>query len=393
MRLSITGLVLALATPRVLSQGTDLGGGIVTRVGVEYLADLSLDVRDIGQFIATDGGSLIATGIYTDGRNSETIPGLKFPLSKLTSDLASDGVGKATPNYLFHLYGISDQSKDTTKLQGNSLYADAFVRSALRGGEESAGTAALVLSVWMYATHVLHHGFDTCQKRALADNPSQFPMEGGGMDEFIALWVGSAQQPASNVGFGLYAFSERAGTFFGTGSEADESAVNANIKSLYQQGASLLSIDGACSQSEPDTPKLLWTIAQQIIGQMQIPLMQMLVKSIDDRDQEATRLYALAVVPQIAQCRPSIFKRLNEDLVQGSPQFSKADQILSDLQSVYSCLGFTCAEMGKYRSKSDDGNPLKCPPSESSVPMALYQPTSSVHPVSFQYNLLHFFAE
>jgi hypothetical protein len=385
MRLSIIGLVLALATPRVLSQGTDLGGGIVTRVDVEYLADLSLDVRDIGQFIATEGGIVIATGIYADGRNAEPVPGLKFALDRLTKDLASDGVGKATPNYLFHLYGLSDESKDTTKLQGNSFYADSFVRTALGGGKESAGTAALVLSVWMYATHVLHDGYSTCQKMTLADSQAQFTLGGGGMDEFIALWIGSAQQPASNVGFGLYALAERAGSFFATGSEADESRVNANIKSLYQQGAALLSIDGACSKKEPDTPELLWSIAQQIIMQMHVPLMQMLIKSIIDRDEEATRMYALAVVPQIAQCRPSIFKRLNEDLLKGSPQFSKADQIMSDLQKVYSCLGFTCAEMGKYQSNSvDGGNSPKCPTVEFSVPMALYQPTSAIHSVSFQ---------
>jgi hypothetical protein len=391
MRLSTAGLVLALATPRVLSQGTDLGGGVVTRVDVEYLADLSLDVRDIAQFIATEGGSAIATEIYVDGRNSETAPGIKYPMYKLINDLANDGVGKATPNYLFHLYGLSDESKDTTKLQGNSRYADSFVRSALTGGKENAGTAALVLIVWMYATHALYHGFEICQKMALADNPGQFTLAGGGMDEFIGLWIGSAQQPASNVGFGLYAFAERAGTFFGTGSEADESDVNANIKSLYQQGASIVSIENACSKNEPDSPRLLWSIAHQIVGQMHIPLMQMLIKSIVDRDEEATRLYALAVVPQIAQCRPSIFKRLDEDLLNGSPQFSKADQILSDLQKVYSCLGFTCAEIGTYTSTSNGGS-AKCPALEFSMPMALYQPTSNVHSVSC-YTLLHFSAE
>jgi hypothetical protein len=380
MRLSIAGLVLALATPHVLSQGTDLGGGIVTRVDVEYLADLSLDVRDIDQISVAVGSSAAATDIYSGGRNSETSPGIKFALYRLSEDLANAGVEKATPNYLFHLYGLSDESKVTTKLQANSLYADAFVRSALGGAKENAGTAALVLSVWMYATHVLHNGFDTCQKMALADNPGQFTLAGGGMDEFIGLWIGSAQQPASNVGFGLYAFAERAGTDFGTGSASDESRVNANIKSLYQQGASILSIAGACSPNEPDSPKLLWNIGQQIIVQTHIPLMQMLIKSIADRNEEETRLYALAVVPQIAQCRPSIFKRLNEDLLQGFPQFSRAEQILNDLRSVYSCLGFTCADIGKY-----EGTP-KCPSptSEFSVPMALYQPTSRVHPVSYQ---------
>jgi hypothetical protein len=383
MRLSIAGIVLALATPRVLSEGTDLGGGIITRVDIEQLADLSLDVRDIGQYIITEGGSALATEIYTDGRNAETAVGFKYPLRKLSSDLASDGVGLATPNYLFHLYGLSDSSKDTTKLQANALYADAFVRSALTAGKEIAETAALVLNVWMYATYALYHGFDTCQKRVLADNPDQFTMAGGGMDELIGLWIGSAQQPASNVGFGLYAFSERAGTFFGTGSEAEESDVNANIKSLYQQGASILSITDACSANEPETPELLWSIVHQIIGQMHIPLMQMLIKSILDRDEQATSMYALAVVPQIAQCRPSVFKRLNEDLLAGSPQFSKADRILSDLQTIYSCLGFTCAEIGEY--KSTNGESPTCSTVELSLPMALYQPTTDVHPVSCQY--------
>ena len=141
----VSSLLVTSAT--VDSQGTDLGGGVVTRLDVEYLADLSLDIRDMKQFVTTQDGRNVATEIYVDGRNAETQPGLKFPLRKLSETLASAGASEATPNYLFHLYGLSDRSTDMSKLQDNALYADAHIRSSILAGQELAPTAVLVLSM------------------------------------------------------------------------------------------------------------------------------------------------------------------------------------------------------------------------------------------------------
>ena len=378
---SAIGLSLLLTAATVASQGTDLGGGVVTRIDVEYLADLSLDVRDMKQFVTTDDGRNVATEIYVDGRNAETQPGLKYPLRKLSETLASDGVSAATPNYMFHMYGLSDRSIDLSKLQDNALYADAHIRSSILAGEELAPTAALVLSMWMYATHVLHNGVDTCQKLTEADNPQQFDLAGGGMDEFIALWIGTGQKHGSSEGSSLYALAQGVGTSFG--SAQTEVAVNQNIKLLYQEGASLLSRSGACSKERPETAKQLWSIASRILVQAHIPIMQLLIQSIVDKDADKAALFALAVVPQAAQCRPSTFKRLRENLLSGNPNFSKSKQILKDLQEIYPCLGFTCDDIGSYGS-----NEPSCESTADDREMAQYKPSTGVHPVrSFVFSM------
>jgi hypothetical protein len=371
---AIAGYLLAAAlTPVVSAQATELGGGVVTRFDVEYLADLALDVRDIAQYISSDGKST-AFQIYVDGRNSENEPGLRFALSRLSSTLSATGVGAATPNYLFQLYGLADRSIDLQKLQDNALYGDSYVRTAIQSGSEHAATAILVLNVWMYATHLLHSGVDICHRLTEADNPQQFKLNGGGMDEFIGLWIGTSQEAGGESGGSLYSLTESAAQIFG--SVDLEAPANKKIKLLYQQGAAILSSTGACSKSKPETAQGLWNVASQIISTMYTPLMQMLIYNILQRDVVGTELFAMALVPQVAQCRPSTFKRLREELLSESINFDKATQILSDLRDTYSCFGITCEDVGIF----DKEFQLECIPSLN-VPMAQYQPSSAVGPV------------
>lgn len=384
MRFSLPAIGCLLAvflTPVVSDQETELGGGVVTRFDVEYLADLSLDVRDIAQYISSDGKSS-ANQIYEDGRNAENAPGFKFALSQLSNTLSATGVGAATPNYLFHLYGLADRSIDLQKLQDNSLYADSYIHTAIQSGHEHAAASILVLSVWMYATHLLHTGVDICHKLTEADNPQQFSINGGGMDEFIALWIGTGQEAGEESGSSLYALTEKADQLFGTSDT--EAPANTKLKLLYQQGAAILSSTGACSKSKPETAQGLWNVASQIISTMYIPLMQMLIYYIHQRDVIGTELYAMALVPQASQCRPSTFKRLREELMSGSPNFDKAAQILSDLRDTYSCFGITCDDVGIF----DEEFQGECS-SSLNAPMAQYQPSSDVGPVRTTFPCLH----
>ncbi|OEU06014.1 hypothetical protein FRACYDRAFT_256949 [Fragilariopsis cylindrus CCMP1102] len=65
---------------------TDLGGGVVTRTDVEYLADFSLDVRDIDQSIAA-GNNNAALQIYLNGKHSQRPDGGNlFKLTELSTN-------------------------------------------------------------------------------------------------------------------------------------------------------------------------------------------------------------------------------------------------------------------------------------------------------------------
>ena len=375
---------------RVAAQGTDLGGGVVTRTDVEYFADLTLDVRDIEQSIAS-GNNNAALKIYLNGKHSEREIGDLFKLTYLSTDLANDSIAQATPIFLFQLYGLGGRSIDLNEISDNAAYADSYVRSAIQNGRSTASTAALILNVWMYAADILYKGINICQKRTEADSPYMFDIAGGGLDEFIALWIGSGQTHGSSEGFGLYALAEQADRLFIAANDANgpssvdkalaESSVNQQLKLLYQEGASIFSIPDVCTKDNVDTPKKLWSVINRMNTQMYIPLVQMLTVSILEQDALATDLYATAVIPQAAQCRPSIYDRLKEELLEGEPNFQRTEFILKDLQEIYSCFGISCSDIGMIAKDYAGFNMPACLVARGDAPMALYRPNTDVQPV------------
>jgi len=380
-------------TCRVAAQGTDLGGGVVTRTDVKYLADFSFDVRDIDQSI-TSGNNIAALQIYLNGKHAQRQEsGGLLKLSQLSTNLANEPITQATPIFLFQLYGLGGRSVDLNKLSDNKAYADSYLRSAIQNGLPTASIATLILNVWMYAADILYKGVNTCQQRTEADNPSQFDIGGSsGLDESIALWIGSGQTHGSSEGYSLYALAEKADRMF-IATEEDtnlpstenkalaEASVNQQLKLLYQEGASMFSIPDACSKTNIDTPKKLWSVITRINTQMYIPLIQMLIISILENDASATYLYATAVIPQAAQCRPSIFDRLKEELLEGEPNFQRTEFILKDLQEIYSCFGIKCSDIGVVTKENGGFNVPTCLAARNNAPMALYRPSTDVHPV------------
>jgi len=117
-------------------------------------------------------------------------------------------------------------------------------------------------------------------------------------------------------------------------------------------------------------------------NQMYIPLIQMLIVSILEKDASATELYATAVVPQASQCRPSIYDRLKEELLEGEPDFQRTEFILKDLQEIYSCFGISCSDIGMVSKDYGDVKIPACLAANDDTPMALYRPSTDVHPIA-----------
>jgi hypothetical protein len=260
-------------------------------------------------------------------------------------------------------------------LDKQAKYADNHVRSAI-SSKYKAGEAILALNIWMYATHLLYKGIDTCQKLTLADEPEAFNLGGGGMDEFIALWIGNNEGSGGVDGNSLYGLTQHAAGLFGA--THPEAAVNRELKALYQEGSAVLSFPNACTKNDDRAVPQLWAVAQRMISKMMIPLMQLLIDALFQEDLERVKLYALAVIPQTVQCRPSTYKRLKDELLGTTVAFSKKAELLVDLEDLYSCLGFTCVDIGSY---TQDQIPA-CTDKPASFPIAGYVPTSNVQSVS-----------
>mmetsp|Transcript_26986 Transcript_26986/g.63105 ORF Transcript_26986/g.63105 Transcript_26986/m.63105 type:complete len:471 (-) Transcript_26986:155-1567(-) len=115
---------------------------------------------------------------------------------------------------------------------------------------------------------------------------------------------------------------------------------------------------------------------------MYIPLMQMLIISILEKDAMSTELYATAIVPQVSQCRPSVYDRLKEELLDGQQNFQRTNVILQDLQEIYSCFGITCSDIGTVAKEYADFKMPECLAARENTPMALYKPSSGVQPIA-----------
>lgn len=378
-------LLLSLFSSTTQAQGTDLGGGIVTRTDVKYYADLTLDIKDMSQSF---GNSDVVLDIYDNGRNSQQPSGLKFKLKELSDKMAEKGVMEATPTFLFQLYGLAEESTNVDDLAQQFNYANNNVRVAITGGKDQAPQAALVFNLWMYASHLLYQGVEKCQTMTEADNPELLDLGGGGMDEFIALWIGTGETHSSKDGFGLYALAQKAAAMFDGGYIGNEAIANNALKLLYHEGSQYLNVKGACTKDVPDTPKLLYSVATRMMSIMYIPLIQLLIDSILTRNAELTVLYATAIIPQAAQCRVTTYNRLREYLLTGMPRFDKTEIILRDIQDIYACFGLMCDDVGAYMSTPSDVSFPFCTIAKSDASMAGYQPTSDVLPVSILLLLL-----
>lgn len=337
------GIVLLL-TSSVTSQdamGVNLGGGIVTRTDVRQYANITLDVRDmLGATSQQDALLLYNSGRHVVAGNS------LLSLLAIHNELR-DAEFK-TLDFVFYQYGLAAMNQNT-----DPDFVKNYVTKAVKDNQFGFATdAVLSLTLWQYAIHLLYQGVMDCDTRTEADRPELLDIGGGGLDEFIALWIGASQTPASSEGFGLYAWTERIGEIFGV--KHPEAAVNSHIKVLYQEGAVALSPSGSCSPSSSKTVGQLYRVAVQISDQMMVPLFQWLIYSIVTRDLPMTELYARAVIPHLSQCRPSQFTVLSEYLADGI-QFDKDTEIIRMLHESLSCFGLTCKDIGVMGSHANSG--------------------------------------
>lgn len=359
--------------------GTELGGGIVTRTNQELLADLPLDVRNIKEQLDQGNGGA-ALDIYLTGRNAESAPGIKKSLQSLTDELVNGFPNDATPNFLYQLYGLaSEQRTETQALQDQAKYAENYIRTALGSNYKDAGDAILVLNVWMYATHLLYNGIHTCQKMINSDEQGLFQLGGGGMDEFIALWIShdAGSGTSAGSGSGLYGMTNHAAGLFG---ETGEAPANTALKELYHEGTVVLTFPEVCKANDERTIPQLWTVVQRMTTNMMIPLMQLLIDALLQEDAERVKFLSLAVVPQVAQCRPSLYKRLKQELLGTTVAFSRNRDIISDLQRAFDCFGFSCSDVGAYNVGEIELP--QCEDFPANYPIAEYTPTTQVHNVS-----------
>ena len=376
MRMRFSFLLVALAGCfRVVSSQTSLASGTVTTLtNVQQYADLAQDLAELQKYVAT-GATDRFLSLFRNGLHSQDSSGNPFALADL-GDALETSTDK-TPAFLYHLHGITDRSTNFPfELAGQQDYINKFVEEIATENLNYGVDAILTVSVWMYATHLLYDGVYRCHLQTKADDPTQLsPLGGAGFDEFIALYIGEGQELGTDSGDSLYRWSQVMGDFFGT--TDPETPVNTNIVLLYKKAKDALSVEGACTSAVPGTVTELWKIATMIVSQMSIPLFQGLLYSVIENDADGAKVYAKALVPQTAKCRPSTYKRLKQNLLDEGVNLGAAAQILEDLQAAYACFGYTCKAIGNYNNDER----LECNVDKYNPSLAGYDPLTDVSAV------------
>ena len=378
-------------TRKSLARTELLSKSVVTPSDVEDQARLALDLRDMKELLANQD-FVNARQLYVTGRNSNLYDKegndlhQKRSLKQLSFN-ATYGFYDEDPTFLFHTYGLSALSTSPSKKAGKEelmihyTYAHDFVGELL--ADVASGTLAVeaivALNLWMYVAHELWQSVSECAYSTLnrMDGSTLENVNAKGaqsFDEAIAYWIGEGQSNGDTDGYALYNLAQTAGDAFDT--IDTEAYANSKIKRLYEEGRALLSFEAACTE-DSNTLEQLWHVTNEMVSQMMIPLVQMLILSMKERDYHRIQIYAIAIVPQISACKPSIYRYLKSELIQQTYKSSSFDKILEELQNSFSCLGLSCEDIGAY----GEAVPM-CQNKPFNSPLAGYTPTGSTESYS-----------
>lgn len=360
------GNVTPPSTPTVIANGL-----YTTTTYVEDRLKIAHDVRDIEKALKS-GNKNLAIEIYSNGLNSDIFDsnGLKVGQRSLKSfSVTETQEMQQEPTFNFFRYALGD-SDGAFRLRSVDEYADVISTTAFDNTKDPtiASEAVIALNLWMYVTHELYQTLDNCKNKRLADDDGIHSI-----DEAVAYWIGDSQQAGSGEqGHVLYALAERTGELFGQ-EQNGQSRTNRNIIRLFNQAKVEISFPDACI-ANPYTHERLREVLTKIISLMTVPLIQSLIYNLERNDRDRVQIYAYSVVPLFAGCDPATFDFLNEQLIGMKYNAIDVDEIITRLQSGYSCLGLTCADVGVFKT----GELPECTEVPSLNPLAGYKPARDV---------------
>ena len=308
--------------------------------------------------------------LYEDGQQDG------FSLRQLSLDAASKyGTSPYYNIYRagFELLGTEEEGDDPLQFDGQSVdvYADTVVQDLfLLDVTHIEGEAALTMNVAMAFWGSLWNVLESCKND---DRPGM----NKALDEAAAFWVGAGQVKGDGqFGYFFYNAAQFAGAKFNQNQGDSEVFVNENVlATLGNIQADIAS--GTCATE--DGYKIIRREVKVLMGHLNRVLVQMMIYRIQTvtpgEDSDFVELYALALLPQIASCNPDAYYRLVDLTIGSNVTPSNQKSVVETLQSVYSCLLLTCADVGAYQGSRVPA----CSDSTNTFPQIVgYQPENDV---------------
>ena len=307
------------------------------------------------------------------GRNALAHGGKLKTLASLSTSAGKRMTNESTFTLYLYALGYSGFGHNTVTSYFKEEFKSTF-----------ASEAAVVLNIWIYITHLLHDAATDCRSAEslavtnTARNMNLFNNARGerAIDEAASLWIGSEQEAgSSSKGWLMYQLTERMAEKFGT-KKNSQARVNTEILKLFRSAKSIFSLYGSCGQGS-NTYRQVRVIADKIVVQMTIPLIQSLIYYMSIDDKERIKIYAKAALPRIVGCNMAMYQYLEDILINGAYESKMFSSILRSLQGSYTCLGITCDDIGSF-----DRETSSCVDADARAPLASYVPTTDVREVS-----------
>ncbi|CBN78873.1 probable high CO2 inducible periplasmic protein [Ectocarpus siliculosus] len=345
-------LVLAAVTRAAVASYDDIAGYTPVSDVVEH-SELDLDMQELeeGADLQTDAGFAAAYTAYSVGGNSE-----KTDSIRTIQGFSTGAQEKLSGEKWFDVYEA---------YWGSTDYADQFTSGACNGTEqfddasvetraEGCVKGAQYQNVWMYVIHELEDAIEDCDIGNLNAN------DGGphAWDEGWGFYAGSLEgTEGTGDGVMLYALAEKRCENFATCTADDDGSditgtaqVNSDMLELYKEGQVYL-LDGDCGAAGD--------VKDKIIDLMGVPLVQGMLRYFynadpeagDGGDKAAAELWAFsaAMLPRINECDEEVatLVRANTDIASADAPMSEGYVFLKEqLESVYSCMGISCSQVG-----------------------------------------------
>uniref|UniRef100_A0A7S2XA87 Chitosanase n=1 Tax=Lotharella oceanica TaxID=641309 RepID=A0A7S2XA87_9EUKA len=365
-------LALSAASPARADQ--DVLAGFSPNTDVTQHSRIDLDQKNMETALAADD-FMTAYRWYSVGGNSVKGSGANRTIQGFSTGAVPKMVGSKWMEVYARYHGT----------QGAPMYnyADVFTSDACLGQGQFAGVdqvakkelckkGSAYQNVWMYVVWEMQDAIDDCLGGDLSNNGAAVHA----WDEAVAFYVGSLEgTDGSGAGVLGYALAEKRAPQFGTANSDGSAIVNAEVMDLFKDGQSKL-LAGKCAEVE--------TVRDKIVAQITVPLVQGALRYalLTDpagpirqgaKGQAEGWAFAIAVLPQINRCNPTVAAEIRENLQYPNPQGPMVDgyrYVKQQFESVYSCMGITCDSVGGLLNGNEgyfDGmEPCRDPSSSSS---------------------------
>lgn len=294
-----------------------------------------------------------ANAIYSNGKHSS-----KSTAQRTLKGFSTSAAEKMKNEGYFQLF---------QRYWNDPKYADSFVSQALDNTgpfkgkpdifrAECANKGSQYQNVWMYVIHEMEDAIDDCKSGTPTNNDKGVEA----WDEAWAFYAGSLAGPGNgDQGVLQFSLAQKRCANFGTCTSGTKSIANVNSRalSLFNSGQTQLK-EAKCDAAVKTK--------NEIVKLMTVPLIQGVIRYVyqaknakGDKAKEHAEgwAFAAAILPLVANCDRGVAQTLRKNFAPDvKPMSDGTTSVVNKLTSVYKCLGFTCADVGKLESESSYPN-------------------------------------